>query len=106
MERLQVGDRVIISRGEDKGRTGKVLRIVKQKDAVVVEGVNRVKRHMRATPQRPGGILDVEAPIHVSKVQLVDPETGKGTRVRYETKDGKKVRVAVKSGKEIPVTRE
>lgn len=106
MERLQVGDRVVVVRGEDKGKSGKVLRLVQSKGTVVVEGINRVKRHMKATPQKPGGILDVEAPIDVSKVMLVDPESGKPTRVRHEVRDGKKVRVAVKSGAAIQVVRE
>jgi large subunit ribosomal protein L24 len=66
----------------------------------VVEGVNVVKRHIRATPQRPGGILEVEAPIEVSKVMLVDPESGKRTRVHSKVIDGKKQRVA-KSGATI-----
>jgi large subunit ribosomal protein L24 len=66
----------------------------------VIEGVNLVKRHLKATPQRPGGILEVEAPIPSSKVMPLDPETGKGTRVSYKVEDGKKVRVA-KSGATI-----
>ncbi len=106
MQRLQVGDRVIVVRGDDKGQAGKVLRLVKSKNSVVIEGVNRVKRHMKATPQKPGGILDVEAPVHVSNVMLIDPESGKPTRVRHEVRDGKKVRVAARSGAAIEVTRE
>jgi large subunit ribosomal protein L24 len=94
MRRLQVGDEVVVIRGNDKGKRGKISRIVVEKEAVVVEGVNQVKRHLRATQQRPGGILEVEAPIHVSKVMLIDPETGKRTRVRCQVQDGKKTRVA------------
>jgi large subunit ribosomal protein L24 len=73
---------------------------------VVVEGVKLVKRHVRATPQRPGGILEMEAPISASKVMLVDPETDKPTRVRHQTDDeGKKTRVG-KSGASIQPTTE
>jgi large subunit ribosomal protein L24 len=75
--------------------------VLAETDKVVVEGINVVKRHMRATQQRPGGILEVEAPLHASKVMLVDPETNKPTRVHVEERDGKKVRVA-KSGAVFP----
>ncbi|MFZ5895173.1 MAG: 50S ribosomal protein L24 [Myxococcota bacterium] len=101
MERIQNGDTVVVIRGEDKGKRGKVTRVLPDRGLVVVEGVNSVKRHIKATPQRPGGILDVEAPIPVSKVMLVDPEGGKPTRVKFKIENGKKVRVA-KSGAQIP----
>jgi large subunit ribosomal protein L24 len=97
MQRIQNGDTVVVIRGEDKGKRGKVSRVLPDRDMVVVEGVNSVKRHIKATPQRPGGILDVEAPIPMSKVMLIDPEGGKPTRVKYKVENGKKVRVA-KSG--------
>jgi large subunit ribosomal protein L24 len=93
-----------VIRGEDKGKTGKITRILKDRDAVVVEGLNQVKRHVRATPQRPGGILEVEAPIPASKVMLVDPQTGKRTRSRVQVSEGKKQRVA-KSGTAIVAQR-
>lgn len=105
MQRLRVGDTVVVIRGEDKGKQGKITRILRDKDAVIVEGVNQVKRHVKATPQRPGGILEVEAPIPSSKVMLVDPETGKRTRVKIKvSEDGKKERVA-KSGASIVAQR-
>jgi large subunit ribosomal protein L24 len=91
-------------RGNDKGKQGRVTRVLRERDAVVVEGVNLIKRHMKATAQRPGGILEVEAPIHASKVMPVDPETGKATRVRVKIEGGKKVRVA-KSGAVITAQR-
>ena len=97
MARLRKGDRVVVIRGNDKGKQGKVVRVIPERDMVVIEGVNLVKKHLSATPQRPGGILEVEAPLHASKVMPIDPETGKRTRVKIEVKDGKKVRVA-KSG--------
>ena len=103
MQRLTVGDQVVVTRGNDKGKRGKVAKLVKGR--VVVEGVNVVKRHLKQTPQRPGGILDVEAPIAASNVMLVDPTTNKPTRVSIKVENDKKIRVA-KSGSAIPVTRE
>jgi large subunit ribosomal protein L24 len=106
--RIRKGDTVIVISGKDKGKTGKVMRVVPERDRVVVEGVNLVKRHMRPTPRNPsGGILEREQPIFACKVMPVDPKTGKGTRVRYQAlESGKKVRVAAKSGEEIPVVTE
>ena len=103
MQRLTVGDQVVVIRGNDKGKRGKVSKLVN--DRVVVEGVNVVKRHLKQTPQRPGGILDVEAPISQSNVMLVDPTTNKPTRVSIKIENDKKIRVA-KSGTAIPATRE
>ena len=103
MERLHVGDQVVVIRGNDKGKRGKISKL--QADRVVVEGVNVVKRHLKQTPQRPGGILDVEAPISKSNVMLIDPTTNKPTRVSIKIENDKKIRVA-KSGAAIPVTRE
>lgn len=97
MQRLIRGDLVRVTRGNDKGKQGRVTRVLSERNAVVVEGVNLVKRHVKATAQRAGGILEVEAPIDASKVMPVDPETGKPTRVHVRIEDGKKVRVA-KSG--------
>ena len=103
MERLHVGDQVVVIRGNDKGKRGKVTKLTDEK--VVVEGVNVVKRHLKQTPQRPGGILDVEAPIAKSNVMLIDPTTNKPTRVSIKVENDKKIRVA-KSGTAIPATRE
>ena len=103
MQRLTVGDQVVVIRGNDKGKRGKVSKLVN--DRVVVEGVNVVKRHLKQTPQRPGGILDVEAPISQSNVMLVDPTTNKPTRVSIKIENDKKIRVA-KSGTASPATRE
>ena len=101
--RLRKGDLVVVISGKDKGKTGKVARIMSEDDKVVVEGVNLVKRHTRPTQKNPqGGILEREQPMFASKVMLVDPKTGKGTRVRFKTDEkGHKVRVAVKSGETI-----
>ena len=103
MNRLVIGTEVIVVRGNDKGKRGKVTKLTAER--VVVEGVNVVKRHLKQTPQRPGGILDVEAPIAKSNVMLVDPTTNKPTRVSIKVENDKKVRIA-KSGTAIPATRE
>ena len=101
---LKTGDVVIVIAGKDKGKKGKVMRLFPETDKVIVEGVNLVKRHMKPNPRmQQGGILEREQPIAASNVMLVDPKTGKGTRVKFKTDDkGKKIRVAVKSGEEIP----
>jgi large subunit ribosomal protein L24 len=98
MRRLQVGDDVLVIRGNHKGKRGKVRKVLPQKNAVVIEGVNVVKRHLKPGPNRPGGIIEVEAPLDASKVMPLDPESGKPTRLRSKLEDGRKVRVAVKSG--------
>ncbi len=96
--KIKTGDEVVILAGKDKGEKGKVLKIIKSKDRVIVEGVNMIKKHVKPSAENPqGGIEEREAPIHISNVALVDPKTGKPTRVGYEMKDGKKVRVSKKS---------
>ncbi len=100
MQRVRVGDEVIVISGNEKGKRGKVMRVLKEQNRVVVEGINRIKRHMKASQAGPGGILEVEAPLHLSNVMPIDPEGGKPTRVRFQEKDGSKVRVA-KSGATI-----
>jgi large subunit ribosomal protein L24 len=102
--RLQTGDTVVVISGKNKGRQGKIARILADDDRVIVEGVNLIKRHLKPTPKNPqGGILEKEAPLHASKVMPVDPKTGKPTRVKFATDSkGNKVRIAVKSGEEIP----
>jgi large subunit ribosomal protein L24 len=106
--RIRKGDTVVVISGKDKGKTGKIQRVLREEGRVVVEGINLVKRHMRPTPRNPsGGILEREQAIHACKVMPVDPSTGKGTRVRMKTlENGKKVRIAAKSGDEIPVVAE
>ena len=102
MMRVKREDTVVVIAGKDKGKTGKVVKVFPKTNKVIVEGVNVVTKHQKPSAINPqGGIINKEAPIHVSNVMPLDPETGKGTRVRFEMKDGKKVRVAVKSGKEI-----
>ena len=107
VQRLQKGDTVVVIAGKDKGKTGKVMRLFKEENRVTVEGINLVKRHMKPNPRmQQGGILEREQPLHASNVMLVDPSTGKGTRVKVKTDDkGVKIRVAAKSGEEIPSPR-
>ena len=96
------GDTVFVNAGNDKGKTGKVLEVLRDKDRVIVEGINVVSKHTKPNAQHPqGGIVKQEAGIHISNVQLVDPKSGAATRVGYKEVDGKKVRYAKKSGEEI-----
>ena len=95
-------DKVVVLSGKDKGKTGEVTRSMPKDGKVIVAGVNVAARHRKPTQANPqGGIERREAPLHVSKVALEDPKTGKPTRVRFEERDGKKVRVAVRSGELI-----
>jgi large subunit ribosomal protein L24 len=88
--------------GSDKGRTGRVLRILTGRDRVVVEGVNRVWKHVRPSQRNPqGGRIQKDAAIHISNVQPLDPTTGKGARVKFEDRDGVKHRVAIGSGTDL-----
>lgn len=96
--RLRTGDTVVVISGKDKGKQGKVTKILADDDRVVVEGVNMVTRHQRPTPRnQQGGKITKEAPLHVSKVMPVDPTTGKPTRVKSSVVEGKTQRTA-KSG--------
>ncbi len=99
MEKLKLNDEVIVIAGKDKGRKGKLLKIDRKNNKVVVEGVNKVKKALRPTQQNPnGGIVDVESPLNISNIAIVSPKTGGATRVKIEKRDGKNVRVAVKCG--------
>lgn len=97
MSHVRRGDLVVVTKGRDKGKQGKVLRIIG--DRLVVEKVNMVKRHTKASPQRTeGGIIDKEGTIHISNVALFDEKTKRATRTKVVVEAGKKVRVGVKSG--------
>jgi large subunit ribosomal protein L24 len=97
--KIKKGDRVVLLTGKDKGRQGAILRVMPKDDRVVVEGLNMVQRHTRATQADPqGGIKSKEASVHVSNVALVDPKTGGPTRVGFRVEGDKKVRFAKKSG--------
>jgi large subunit ribosomal protein L24 len=100
--KIRKGDQVVVLSGKDKGKTGEVIRSMPKEMKVVVAGVNINARHRKPTQLNPqGGIERKEAPLHVSKVAIADPKSGKATRVRFEERDGKKVRVAAKSGELI-----
>ncbi|HEX8191531.1 MAG TPA: 50S ribosomal protein L24 [Allosphingosinicella sp.] len=100
--RIKKGDKVVVLSGKDKGKTGEVTKSMPKDGKVVVAGVNIAVRHRKASQANPqGGLERSEAPLHVSKVALADPSTGKPTRVRFEERDGKKVRVSVRSGELI-----
>ena len=101
-QRIRKGDTVVVLSGKDKGKTGDVLRAMPKDGKVIVAGVNIATRHRKPTQANPqGGLERREAAMHVSKVAIADPKSGKPTRVRFDTRDGKKVRVAVKSGELI-----
>ncbi len=100
--RIKSGDTVQVIAGDHKGSEGKVLRILRDKNKAIVEGVNTVSKHEKPSAQNPqGGIVQKEAPIHISNLALLDPKSGDPTRVGYEMRDGKKVRVAKKSNEVI-----
>ena len=101
-QKIRKGDTVVVLSGKDKGKTGEVTKAMPKDGKVIVSGVNVAVRHRKPTQLNPqGGLERREAPLHVSKVAIADPKTGKATRVRFETRDGKKVRVAAKSGELI-----
>jgi large subunit ribosomal protein L24 len=102
MRRIRKGDKVLVTAGRDKGKRGEVLKVVPAENRVIVQGVNIVKRHTRQSPQGAGGIVEKEAPIHVSNVAHVDPESDLPTRIGYRfLDDGRKVRFAKRSGEII-----
>jgi len=99
---VKKGDKVKVLSGKDKGKQGTILEAYPKKERVLVEGVNMVKIHAKPSQENPqGGILNQEAPIHVSNVLPIDPRSGEPTRVGYEIRDGKKVRIAKKSGEPL-----
>ncbi len=104
MQKIRKGDKVVVLSGRDRGRQGEVLRVITKDARALVRGINTVKRHQRQTPRQEGGIIEKEAPIHLSNLALLDPKSGKPTRVGFKLlSDGRKVRVARKSGEVIDV---
>lgn len=99
---IKKGDNIIVLSGKDRGRKGKVLRVIPKKDMVLVEGVNMKKRHKKARNTREKGqIVSIATPIRASTIAIADPKTGKPTRIGAKFLNGKKVRVAKKSGATI-----
>ncbi|AQX04685.1 50S ribosomal protein L24 [Elizabethkingia meningoseptica] len=106
MSKLKIkrGDNVIVTTGrkEIKGKVGEVIEIIKDKNRAVVAGLNIVKKHVKPSAQNPqGGIVEREASIHISNLAVVDPKTGKATKVGYKIEGDKKVRIAKKSGETL-----
>lgn len=99
--KIKTGDMVVVIAGKNRNQTGKIMKLDLKNNRVVVEGLNKVTRHMRKTKQGAGQKIEFEAPIHVSNVMVLDPKSKKGTRVGYKMESGKKVRVAKKSGEVI-----
>ena len=96
--KIKKGDTVQVIAGDHKGEKGKVLKVDREKNRAIVEGVNLVSKHTKPSAQNPqGGIIKKEAPIHISNLSLLDPKSGEPTRVEYQVKDGKKVRISKKS---------
>ena len=103
--KIRTGDEVVVIAGKDKGKSGKVLRVDRAAQRVYVEGLNMVKRHQRPLPGRPNlqvGVIEREAPVHVSNVAIVDPKDGKPTRVGIRRdENGRRMRVTRRSGSEL-----
>lgn len=99
---IKKGDTVVVIAGEDKGKTGRVLAVLRDKDRAIVEGVNIVTKATKPSAQYPqGGLVKKEAPIHISNLNLVDPKTGKPTRISLRREEGKTIRISKKSNQEI-----
>jgi large subunit ribosomal protein L24 len=100
--KIRKGDRVIVTTGRSKGRTGEVLKVMPKENRAVVQGVNMVKRHVKPSMQTQGGIVEKEASIHISNLAHIDPKSGEPTRVGFKVlEDGRKVRFAKRSGEVI-----
>ena len=99
---IKKGDTVYVNAGNDKGKTGKVLSVAPAENRAIVEGINMVSKHTKPNSKQPqGGIIKQEAPVHISNLNLIDPQSGKPTRVGYKMDGDKKIRYAKKSGEEI-----
>ncbi|MCK9255762.1 MAG: 50S ribosomal protein L24 [Bacteroidales bacterium] len=100
---IKKGDTVIVIAGESKGKQGRVLEVLRAKERAIVEGVNLISKHQKPNAENPqGGIIKKEASVHISNLMLVDPKTGKPTRVgRKRNDEGKLIRVSKKTGEEI-----
>jgi large subunit ribosomal protein L24 len=100
--KIKKGDKVVVTTGRDKGKEGEVLRVLREDDRVLVQGVNLVKRHTAPSQASPGGIIEKEASLHISNVAHIDPKSSKATRIGYKIdKDGRKTRIAKRSGESI-----
>ncbi len=98
---IRKGDKVIVISGDDKGKTGEVIRVFPDKNRAIVEGVNMAKKHVKATQNEEGGIQDMETTIDISNLSLIDATSGAATRIGYREENGVKVRYSIKSGNTI-----
>ena len=99
--KLKKGDDVIVLAGKDKGKTGKIVKMMPKQMKAIVSEINRVKKNQKPDNNQPGGIIDKEMPIHISNLSFYDPELKKGIRIGYNLNNNKKVRINKSSGKEI-----
>ena len=99
--KIKKGDKVVVLTGRSKGKTGEVLQVLPSENRAIVQGVNVVKRHTRPSQMSEGGIVEKEAPIHISNIAHLDPKDDKPTRVGFKDVDGKKVRYAKRSGEAL-----
>ena len=99
--KLKKGDEVIVITGKDKGKTGKILKMLPKQMKAIVSEINRVKKNQKPDNNQPGGIVDKEMPLHISNLSFYDPELKKGIRIGYKFDKDKKVRINKSSGKEI-----
>ena len=95
--KLKKGDQVMVITGKDKGKSGEILEIYRSQDKVKVSGVNIVKKHRKPSQETPGKIDEIELPVHISNVSILDPKTGKPTRIKFVVEKGEKKRFAVSS---------
>ena len=100
--KIKKGDEVIVLAGKDKGKKGKIVKLLPKINKAIVSDINKVKKHQKPGNNEPGGIIEKDMPLHISNVAFFDATSNKGTRIGYTiNKSGKKVRVNKKSGKEI-----
>lgn len=100
---FKIGDKVVVIAGSNKGKEGKIIKVLRGDNKVIVEGVNLVKKHKKGNGQETGGILEIEAPIHASNVMMIDPKSKKRTRIGHtiDEKSNKKIRIAKKSNEKL-----
>jgi len=99
--KLKKGDEVVVLAGKDKGKTGKIVKLIPKQMKAIVSEINRVKKNQKPDNNQPGGIIDKEMPLHISNLSFYDPELKKGIKVGYKVNNNKKVRINKSSGKEI-----
>ena len=99
--KLKKGDEVIVLTGKDKGKTGKIIKMLPDKMKAIVSEINKIKKNQKPDNNQPGGIIDKEMPLHISNLAYYDPSLKKGVKIGYKINDDKKIRINKNSGKEI-----